>query len=281
MKTSTVTILATVFLVLMSLTAKAGIQAVIEVEVIKGDNVEKHVEVLTIDDNRFRIDFLGPDMKRTDETPYIMTVDNGEHWVMGSKPKKKFYCTQMQTEEFFKNIGTQLTDAIEYFNIKADSPVVKQVLEKPGPEIQGYSTTHLQVETHAKAYARFLFLKFEYTVKIVDDIWYTKELEIHPIRKKWINALIRSDNKIIDQLFSDYASKLGGPVLKSESVIDITNVRKNETKTQKERTQVTSIKEIQPEELEGLFKMPECKQMDDDEVKDNATELLSSGRIML
>ena len=281
MKTNGFVLFAMLVLVFVSLAANAGTQAVIEVEVIKGDSVEKHVEVLTFDDTRFRIDFLAPDMKRTDESPYIMTVDNGDNWVMGSKPKKEFYCTGMQTEEFFKNIGTQVTDAIDFFNIKADSPVIKQVLEEPGPEIQGFSTTHVRIETHASAYARFLFVKFEYRIKIVDDLWYTNDVEIHPIRKKWINALIHSDNKIIDQLFAEYASKLGGPVLKSETVTDTTNVRKKETKTQKERTMVTSIKEIGPDELDELFKMPDCKPMDDDEIKDNATELLSVGRIML
>ena len=86
MKASSITFVAAAILVSWSLTATAGTQAVIEVEVIKGDNVEKHVEVLTFDDTRFRIDFLGPDMERTDESPYIMTVDNGENWVIGSKP---------------------------------------------------------------------------------------------------------------------------------------------------------------------------------------------------
>lgn len=264
-----------------TLTAVAGTQAVREVEVIKGDNVEKHVEVITFDDTRFRIDFLGPDMKRTDESPYIMTVDNGESWVLGSKPKKRFYCSSMQTEEFFKNIGSQVTDAIDFFNVKADSPVVKQTLEEPGPEIQGFKTTHVRVETNARAYARFLFVKFEYTVKIVDDLWYTTDVEIHPIRKKWIHALMRSDNQIIDNLFADYTKNLGGPVLKSESVVDITNVRKKKTDTQKERTELTSVKELTSEELDKIFQMPKCEPMDDDDVKDNAQGLLSAGKLTL
>ena len=248
---------------------------------IEGNNVEKHVEVITFDDTRFRIDFLGPDMKRTDESPYVMTVDNGENWVLGSKPKKQFYCSSMQTEQFFKNIGSQVTDAIDFFNVKADSPVIKQTLEQPGPEIQGFKTTHVRVETNARAYAKFLFVKFEYTVKIVDDLWYTTDVEIHPIRKKWINALMHSDNQIIDKLFGDYTKTLGGPVLKSETVVDITNVRKKETKTQKERTQLTSVKELAPEELDKIFQMPKCRPMDDDDVKENAQELLSADKLML
>jgi hypothetical protein len=281
MKASRITFVAAAILVMWSLTATAGTPAVIEVEVIKGDNVDKQAQVLTFDDTRFRIDFLGPDMKRTDESPYIMTVDNGENWVMGSKPKKEFYCSSMQTKEFFKNIGSQVTGAIDFFKVKADSPVVKQILKEPGPEIQGFKTTHVRVETNARAHARFLFVKFEYTVKIVDDLWYTTDVELHPIRKKWINALMHSDNQIIDQLFADYTKTFGGPVLKSETVVDITNVRKQKTDTQKERTEVTSITELVPAELDKIFQMPKCKPMDDDDVKENAKELFSLGRIAL
>jgi hypothetical protein len=35
----------------------------------------------------------------------------------------------------------------------------------------------LQLETNAHAYAWFLFIKFEYSVKIIDDLWYTTELD--------------------------------------------------------------------------------------------------------
>jgi len=164
-------------------TAAAGTRAIVEVEVIEGENIEKNYEIITFDDKRARIDFVGPDQKVTDETPYVMTVDGGDSWVMGDKPKDKFYCSTMQTEEFFANLGGQVNDAISFFNVKAEAPVIKQTLEEPGPQILGYSTTHVQVETHAKAYAWFLFMKFEYSVKIVDDVWYTTERELHPARQ--------------------------------------------------------------------------------------------------
>jgi len=271
----------TVIILLTAFTVKAGTRGVIEVEVIEGDSVQKNAEIYTFDDDRFRIDFVGEDLKITDETPYIMTVDGGERWVMGDKPKDRFYCSQVKTEEFFKNLGDQVTDAVEFFNVKAESPTVKQILEEPGPEMLGFKTTHLQVETNAKAYAWFLFFKFEYTVKIVDDIWYTTDLEIHPIRKKWLNALTQSGNSIIDGLFTDYTSKLPGPVLKSETVMDITNVRKKDTKTEKQRTVVTEVEELKPDDLDKIFKMPKCEVMDDDEIQEKGKALFSAGKIML
>jgi hypothetical protein len=274
------------FLVAIALTqlttnTLAGTRAILEIEVIKEDGSEKHYEIITFDDQRGRIDFVGSDQNITEETPYIMTIDGGESWVMGDKPKDKFYCSEMRTEEFFANLGGQVNDAIDFFNVKAESPVIKQTLKEPGAEILGLKTTHVQFETRAKAHAWFLFMKFEYSVKIVDDVWYTTEGEIHPARQKWLTALTQSGNSIIDQMFSEYVSRLPGPILKTESVMEITNVRKKKTDTQKDRTTIISIEEVSSEELDNVFVMPDCIPMDDDEIQEKAKALFSAGKIML
>lgn len=281
MKISLISFLATIITLLTVFTVQAGTRAVIEVQNIKGDNVEKHFEILTFDDERFRIDFVGEDRKITDETSYIMTINGGDNWVMGDKPKDRFYCSEVNTEVFFKNLGGQVTHAIDYFNVNAESPTVKQILEEPGPDILGFKTTHMQLEADAQAHAWFLFFKFEYTVKIVSDIWYTTDVEIHPIRKKWLNALTKSGNSIIDDLYGNLTSKLPGPVLKKEVVMDITNVRKKDVKTEKQITSVTSVEEIKPDELDKIFKMPKCEAMDDDEIQEKGKALFSAGKIML
>jgi hypothetical protein len=260
---------------------QAGTRAVIEVEIEEEGSTEKYFEIITFDDERFRIDFVGEGKKVTEETPYIMTADEGDTWIMGDKPKDRFYCSQVQTEEFFRNLGDQVTNAVDFFNVKAEAPTVKQVLEEPGPEIAGFKTTHVQLETNASAYAWFLFFKFEYSVKIVDGLWYTTDVEIHPVRKKWINALTQSGNSIIDSLFSNYVEKLPGPILKTESVMDITDIRKNSTKTQKQRTLVISVEEVDKAKLDKLFKLPECEIMDDDEIQEKGKALMSAGKLML
>jgi trehalose-6-phosphatase len=260
---------------------QAGTRGIIEVEIEEDGSTVKYFEIITFDDERFRIDFVGEDRKVTAETPYIMTADGGKTWIMGDKPKDSFYCSQVPTEAFFRNLGDQLTQAVEFFNVKTEAPTVKQVLEEPGPEIVGLKTTHVQLETHARAYAWFLFFKFEYSVKIVEDLWYTTDVEIHPVRKKWINALTQSGNSVIDKLFRDYVEKLPGPILKTESVMDITNIRKNSTKTQKQRTLVIAVEEVDAVKLDELFKLPECEIMDDDEIQEKGKALLSAGKLML
>ena len=281
MKILITSILATLITLLTVFAVEAGTRAVIEVQNIEGNNVEKHFEIFTLDEQRFRIDFVGEDLKITDETSYIMTVDGGESWVMGDKPKDRFYCSEVKTDEFFKNLGGQVSYAIDQFNIKAKSPTVKQVLEEPGPDMLGFKTTHVQLQTDTNAHAWFLFFKFEYTVKVVSDIWYTTDLEVHPIRKKWLSALTKSGNSIIDDLFGGITSKLPGPVLKKEAVMEITNVRKNSVKTEKLLTKVTSVEEIKSGELDMMFKLPECVKMDDDEIQEKGKALFSGGKIML
>ena len=281
MKSLKTLLLASIILIFTVFAVEAGTRVVIEVEVIKGDNVNKSHEIITFDEKRFRIDFPGVDEEVTDQTSYIMTVNGGENWVIGDKPEDTFYCTEMKIEEFFRNLGNQATDAIEFFNVTAESPTIKKVLEEPGPEIQGFKTTHLQLETNASAYAWFFFMKFEYSVKVIHDLWYTTELDIHPARKKWINALTQSGNSFIDKIFTDFTAKLPGPVLKQETVIEITNVRKKETKTQKARYVIKKIEELKADELDRIFKMPECVEMDDDEVEEKAKLLFSADRIAL
>ena len=281
MKKAITSLFATLALVLMVTTVNAGTQAVIEVEVTEDGNTRKYFEILTFDENRFRIDFVGEDKKITAETPYIMTTDGGETWVMGDKPKGEFYCSRVATDEFFRNLGGQVTRAVDYFNVKAESPNVREILREPGPEILGFKTTHVRLETDAKAYAWFLFFKFEYTVKMVDDLWYTTDVEIHPVRKKWLNALTQSGNKLIDDMFTEVTAKLPGPVLKSESTMEITNVRKKKTDTQGERTVVTSVDEVDKAELDKIFVMPKCVEMDDDEIQEKGKALLGAGKLML
>jgi hypothetical protein len=280
--TKAITLLFVTFLILLPLTSvKAGTRVVVEGEVSENGNARKYFEILTADEERFRIDFVGEDRKVTNETSYIMTVDGGDTWIMGDKPKGEFYCSKMQTDEFFSNLGGQVTRAVEFFNVKAESPNVREVLREPGPEILGFKTTHVRLETDAKAYAWFLFFKFEYKVKMIDDIWYTTDVEIHPIRKKWLNALTQSGNKLIDDLFTEMTTKLPGPILKSESTMDIINVRKDKTKTYKDRTTVASVDEISEAEMDKIFVMPSCVDMDDVEIQEKGKALLDAGKLML
>ena len=82
-------------------------------------------------------------------------------------------------------------------------------------------------------------------------------------------------------MFSRFTAKLPGPVLKQESVIEITNVRKKETKIQKKRSVINKVEELQGSELDKIFEVPKCETMDDDEIQEKAKALFSADKIML
>ena len=281
MKNFRILLVSSIIFLFTVFSAQAGTRVVVEVEVTKGDNIEMSNEIITFDKDRFRIDFPGPGKDVTDKTSYIMTVNGGGNWVIADKQDDMFYCTEMQTEEFFRRLGSRATSALKFFRVKVRSPTIKKTLEEPGPEIHGYKTTHVQYETTAKGYASLLVVKFEYSVKVIDDLWYTTELEIHPVKKKWMNALAQSGNSLIDKMVADITAKLAGPVLKRETVIDITNVRKKETKTQKKRSVIKSVADLSADELDKVFTMPKCEVMKDNEVEKRAGVLYSADKLML
>ncbi len=101
------------------------------------------------------------------------------------------------------------------------------------------------------------------------------------MEKKWVNALAQSGNGLIDEMVVDITAKLAGPVLQRKTVIDITNVRKKETKIQKKRTIIKTVEEPSTGELDKIFKMPECKVMEDNEVDKKAKVLFSADKLML
>ena len=251
------TVCVSLLLLILTPGAYAGYRASYEITGTKENGESNvHYEILTFDDTRFRIDFVDEEGKRTEQSPYIMTPDNGETWYIGDKPDKDFYCSHMKTNEFFESVGEQATGAMDFFNVKAEKPVITKVFEKPVDNILGFKITHLQLETHASAHAWILFLKFEYKVKIVDDIFYTSELDVHPIRKKWLEALTQSGNDLIDTMYSDYTSKVPGPMVQKETVIEITDLRKKTVKVEKRKAVVTKIDEISAKETDAAFINP-------------------------
>jgi hypothetical protein len=201
------------------------LRATIETEIVEADKKEKDTEIITIDgDKKARLEFLGEEIKPSDKTPYLLTIDGGNTWVIGNKAEA--YCAQMDTGEFFSYLGSL---AIKYgglANLKIADPQVKNVLEEKGPKILGYPTTHVQLVTTASGKAAML-KSYEYKVHITDDIWYTSKLEMHPVRKRWLEALSQSGYKELDTLINQRVNHLPGAILKQESVIKVTNVIKN------------------------------------------------------
>ena len=165
------------------------------------------------------------------------------------------------------------SDLLVYFIITV-SLKVEKVLEKPGPEILGYATTHVRLVTTAGLKYSVLVKKHHYTLKITDDIWMAPKLEIHPIEQQWIKAQTSTGFDQLDRLLDSWHMHLPATVLKQESIFKIKDLGKNEESTKVEKINITSIEALDPSKIPaGLFDMPRCKKASRQKMEAAAKEM--------
>jgi|GEM_PF-1914370 len=254
----------------------------IDIEIMADGKSKKKYELVTIDGDKARIDFLGEAKTKNDTTPYLLTVDAGKSWVLGNTLKGESYCANVDPVDFFKKIGVIVTDVVALVNPKVLDIKVEKKREEKGPKIMDYPTTYVQLVTTATGEATFMFKKYKYTMKVTDDIWYANELEVQPFRKRWFEALTQSGYEKLDQAFTDWARELPGPILKLESEIIVTNVIKNENDTQKEKAVITSIKEVKSNDLaKDTFTVPKCENINQKQLESTAKDMAKEGKLGL
>ena len=254
----------------------------IEIEVTKNNETNKKTEIVTIDGDKARLDFLDTAKEKTDQAAYLLTVDGGKSWVLGNTDKGGFYCATVDPVDFFKEIGSIVTDVVALVNPKILEIKLDKTKEEQGPKILGFPTTHVQLITTAETEASILFKNYQYSIKITDDVWYTPELEIQAFRKRWIEALTQSGYEKLDKMFTDWAKELPGPILKLESEIVLTNVIKNESTVQKEKANIISLKNVKSSDIpQQTFVVPKCKKITQIELEWAAKELAKEGKLGL
>ncbi|KPJ95879.1 MAG: hypothetical protein AMJ53_01845 [Gammaproteobacteria bacterium SG8_11] len=271
----------TAFIVVSSPVFSASI-VTIDIEITKEKQTKKTTEIVTIDGEKARLDFLRETKGKTEQTPYLLTVDGGKSWVLGNTHSGEYYCATVDAVAFIKEIGTIVTAIVALVNPKFLEIKVDKKKEEPGPNISGFSTNYVRLVTSAEAEADILFNKYQYSIKITDDVWYTSELEIEAFRKRWLEALTQSGYEKLDEMFTNWAKELPGPILKLESEIVLTNVLKNESTVQKEKTSIASVKEVKSSDIpQQTFAMPKCKNITQIDLEWAVKELAKEGKLTL
>ena len=251
----------------------------VDIQFTKKDQTQNKKQIVTIDGDRIRFDFLGTAKEKTDQTPYLFTVDGGKSYVLGNTRKGKFYCAKVEPVDFFKRLGSVLSDFDRLVKPETLEIRVNKTREEPGPKILGYATTHIQLVTTAKGQASFLSKEYDYTIKHTDDLWYTTELAFQPFKKRWLEAMVQTGYPQMDEMFSERARNISGPILKIESEMLTTNVLKNTTTVEQEKAQITSIKEVKSSEIsQQLFAVPKCKNITQMQLISNAIEMFDEGK---
>ena len=179
-------------------------------------------EIATVDGDRARIDFLGKHQEVTAKTPYMLTVDGGEKWILADDDDA--FCTELETDKFFSAVGSSVRRLGKWVALNVSQPELVKVFEKPGPDILGHSTTHVQLESNLGASARIVIKKYEYTAKITEDVWFSNDQAMHPIRKKWIAATAQSGIPAFDELTGRWIGNVQGAIVKQSTTLELTDV---------------------------------------------------------
>ena len=257
--------------------------ATIEMQSGKNDEaIVTRTNIITMDGKRVRIDYLGFETKKTAVTPYLLTLNAGKDWVLGDQEDNQFYCAKIDMKDFFRDLGDIVSSIDKYTNPKFSDMKVELLVDEPGPEILGYATRHLRIQTTAKVKASVMFKKFVYGMTKVDDVWYTNDREVHPAKKRWIKALTHSGYEQLDQLSSGFRSKIKGPILKQNTVMETTDYKKNKVDKYIENVRAVSLKDLNLSEIpEGTFSKLDCKKIDKGQTKDAAKSMFKEGKLKL
>jgi len=255
----------------------------LEVESSKnGESRDMNTNIITVDEKKFRLDYLGNEKIKTEKTSFLLTLNDGKDWILADQKDNKFYCARIDINDFFRGLGDIMWNMDSLANATISESKIELLAEEPGPKISGYETFHLRFQTTAKVQARVLFKKFEYGMTKIDDIWYTKERDIHPARKRWIEALTQSGYEQIDQLSSQLRSNIPGAILKQDSVVKITDYKKGKVDTYERNVRVVSIKELKSSEVpQDSFISPDCNDISDSQLEDAAKAIFKEGRLTL
>jgi hypothetical protein len=261
----------------IALPAHAADRVTFVTRITEDGRTDVETEIATVDGDRARIDLLGTQKKVTARTPYMLTVDGGANWVLADD--NDAFCTELETEKFFREVGSSLRRLGRLVVLKAPSPELTKVFENPGPEMLGHSTTHVRLESTLGASARVAIKKYEYTVKISEDIWYSTDLVMHPIRRKWLVAATQSGIPVFDELTDKWIAQVQGAVVKQTVVLELTDVVKEEKTITREETEVTDIEHLERAQLpENVFEVPDCTD-DKSSVTDAAKKLLDMSQM--
>ncbi|MGB5718088.1 MAG: hypothetical protein WBN81_13480 [Gammaproteobacteria bacterium] len=257
-------------------TVHAGLRYTIETDILQGDKKvqkERFVDEITVDGEKARIDFLAQNGSKPKNGGFILTVDGGKTFALSDGGEA--VCSDWSTDDFFSTVGKMLDKGTRFINADLEEAKFEKVLEEPGPEMHGYPTTHLRLLTSFAAKGKILFMRFEYGAEVTDEVWMTSGLKLPAHERKWLEATAKTGFDYIDKLVAAWNAEVSGTVLKQRSVVRLTNLDSKETSTKTEIIEVTRLEMLDSGQIpEGTFTMPRCKQVDKNEMEEEAKRFI-------
>jgi len=270
-------VIPVLLLFLISLNGDAATRSTIVTEIQRGDNLEKRIDVFTIDGTNARLDMYSGDNPGEKNPPYMLTVDGGKTWFLSDPKAKKTICTEWNTKAFFNGMGELLQFATEFVNADVRVGNFDITQKEPGPKMLGHRTHRLKLNYSLKAKASFLFIKREYTLGFRDEVWVSPELTLNPIEQAWVDAMSETGYKQLDSISKKWNQQAPGTVIKLISDVTLHNVTKNEKQHKQERIEIKKLETLKSTEIPAeTFKVPACKKVTTGEMEEAAKDMLKA-----
>jgi len=251
--------------------ARAALRYETELEIVREDKTKILREKVTAAGDRARIDFINVD--GSSDGSYLVTNDGGK--TLAIHDGSRSICATWDTAEFFKTAGEVLEKGKRTFN--ADITSVERVLvkEEAGPELQGFPTRHLSLRTNYRAQASVLFIKFEFSVEEIDQVWMTDGIEMPAFESRWLSAGTQTGSEFINEHASKWNQFVDQPVLKHTNEVTVTNVKSGKAFSKVENFKVTLLEEVADADLHpDYFSIPNCQKVSSKEMNKEAKRML-------
>ncbi len=241
------------------------------VEIIREDETEYLTERITVDGDNVRVDYL--DEKDQPSGSYIISNDTGKTFAIHNGEKS--VCAQWDRGEYFEARAAVLAKGKRL--VKADVSSIETVVvsEEDGPKVEGYPTRHLKLRTTYSGQGRFLFVKLNYAVEELDELWMADSLPVPKFAEDWLQASGQTGDAFLDQHVKVWMENTHGSILKHSNVVRLTNTKSGKTEEKTEHLTISNILQVPTEELpQGVFDLPICKKVKQSELKHQAERML-------
>ncbi len=138
-------LMVALLLAALSVPVNAATRYTIAAEVVTKDQTRSEVAIVTLFGDKGRIDFVERNGRKEEGGLYLMTLDGGKTAVLGDKDTSM--CSEWDSAEYFSEVGRLLHKARRFSKPDITDVKVEKALEKPGPELLGYATTHVRLVT--------------------------------------------------------------------------------------------------------------------------------------
>ena len=256
----------------------AGVQAGMrfEMETVverEGRPTETSIEQVLIAGDRARLDHHSLIDGERILIGSMITRDGGENYQVVHEGKA--FCGQYPLVTYFQLAGRQLMRIRNLGNADITVADVERVLEEPGPELLGWPTRHLRIQSRLGAKAKLLWFKFDYDLELTDDLWVADGVPISPADQRFLDAYAETGFGPTDEVIAQWLEHLDGLPLKAVSVVKLTDLSDGDVTVKTETTTVTELELLDPADVDDQrFAAGDCRAVGNQELRKEALNMM-------